>query len=72
MKVKFTLEEKESKALYQALKDIPINLCDFVDCPDVDGDICAYCPMRPIEANWDRGLEQLCQQTSEALKKIEG
>lgn len=72
MKVKFTLEEKESKAIRQALEDIPIRLCDFVDCPDMEGDACENCPMRPIQDNWDRGLELLCEQTSEALKKIEG
>lgn len=76
MKVKYTLEKTESQGIRQMLEDIPINLCGYVCCPDGngnnDGDACECCPMRPIQDNWGRGLELLCQQTSDALQKIEG
>lgn len=76
MKVKYTLEEKESKSLREILENIPTDLCHYVECPkgngNNDGDLCECCPMNPIQNNWIRGLEQLCEQTSEALKKIEG
>lgn len=71
MKVNFTLEEKERAAIGQMLEDIPIDICEYVDCPDcIDGQ-CDFCPLLPISENWSRGLEQLCQQTCEALKKLE-
>lgn len=76
MKVKYTLEKTESKDIRQMLDDIPIDLCDYVSCPDGngnnDGDPCECCPMNLIQDNWYRGLQRLCQQTSEALKEIEG
>ena len=76
MKVKYTLEKTESQGIRQMFEDIPINLCDYVCCPDGngnnEGDTCECCPMRPIKDNWCRGLELLCEQTNEALKKIEG
>ena len=75
MKVKYTLEKTESQSIHQILEDIPTDLCCYVDCPEGngnnDGDLCECCPINPIRDNWIRGLEQLCQQTSEALKKIE-
>ena len=76
MKVKYTLEKAESQSIREELDRIPLRLCDYVDCPEGngnnDGDACECCPMRLIQDNWSRGLEQLCQQTSDALKKIEG
>lgn len=72
MKVKFTLEEKESQGIRQMLEDIPIDLCAYVNCPDMEGDCCENCPLRSIQEHWHRGLEQLCQQTCDALEKIEG
>lgn len=76
MKVKYTLEKTESQGIRQMLEDIPIDLCGYVCCPDgncnEDGDPCECCPMRPIQEKWGRGLELLCQQTCDALKKIEG
>ena len=72
MKVKFTLEKDESQKIRQMLDDIPIDLCEYVNCPDELGGNCDACPLLAISNNWSRGLEQLCQQTSDALKKIEG
>jgi hypothetical protein len=72
MKAKFMLEKDESQKIRQMLDDIPIDLCRYVNCPDeLDGN-CDACPLLDISDNWSRGLEQLCQQTSDALKKIEG
>ena len=72
MKVKYTLEKTESQSIRQMIDDIPTDLCDYVDCPEeLDGN-CDTCPLLAISNNWSRGLEQLCQQTSDALKKIEG
>ena len=76
MKVKYTLEKTESQGIRQMLEDIPTDLCGYVNCPEGNGndngDTCECCPMRLIQDTWCRGLEQLCQQTSDALKKIEG
>lgn len=76
MKVKYTLEKTESQGIRQMLEDIPIDLCAYVCCPEGngnnDGDTCECCPLKPIQDNWYRGLEQLRQQTSDALKNIEG
>ena len=76
MKVKYTLEKTESQGIRQMLEGIPTNLCGYVDCPDGngnnDGDLCECCPMSLINEKWNRGLEQLCKQTSDALKNIEG
>lgn len=72
MKAKYTLEKTESQSIRQMLDDVPIDLCRYVTCPDeLDGN-CDACPLLAISDNWSRGLEQLCQQTSDALKKIEG
>lgn len=72
MKVKFILEKDESQKIRQVLDTVPIDLCEYVDCPkELDGN-CDACPLLAISENWNRGLEQLCQQTSDALKKIEG
>ena len=76
MRVKYTLEKAESQSIHQMLKDIPTDLCCYVDCPEGNGndvgDTCECCPMRIIKDNWNKGLELLCKQTIEALKKIEG
>jgi len=72
MKAKFILEKDESHKIRQMLDDIPIDLCRYVTCPDeLDGN-CDACPLLAISDSWSRGLELLCDQTSEALKKIEG
>jgi hypothetical protein len=53
-------------------EDIPIDLCEYVDCPrELDGN-CDACPLLAISNNWSNGLRQLCQQISDELKKIEG
>lgn len=76
MKVKYTLEKTESQDIRQMFENIPDDLCKYVCCPEGNGndngDTCECCPMRVIQENWSRGLERLCEQTSEALKKIEG
>jgi hypothetical protein len=72
MKAKFTLEKTESQSIRQMLEDIPIDLCGYVNCPkEIEGN-CDACPLLAISNSWSKGLEQLCQQTSDALKKIEG
>ena len=72
MKTKFTLEKDESQKIRQMLDDVPIDLCRYVTCPEALDGNCDACPLLAISENWSRGLEQLCQQTSDALKKIEG
>lgn len=71
MKVKFTLEEKESKGLYQALEDIPVSLCDFVDCPGMDGNACENCPMAAIEEKWLNMHERIQEEILPMIKEIE-
>lgn len=71
MKVKFTLEKEESQKIRQMLEDIPIDICQYITCPNELGGNCDACPFLAISENWSRGVEQLCQQTSDALKKIE-
>ena len=72
MKTKFILEKTESQKIRQMLDDIPIDLCTYVCCPDeLDGN-CDVCPLLAISNHWAKGLELLCQQTSDELKKIEG
>ena len=72
MKVKFTLDKTESQGIRQMLEDIPLDLCAYVACPkELEGN-CDSCPLLAISDNWSKGLELLCQQTSDALKKIEG
>jgi hypothetical protein len=72
MKVKYTLEKTESQGIRQMLDNIPMDLCDYVTCPDELYGNCDACPLLAISSNWSKGLERLCEQTSEALKKIEG
>lgn len=71
MKVKFTLEEKESKAIRQALEDIPIDLCGFVDCPDMEGDTCENCPMAAIQQKWQNMHKRILEEILPMLKQIE-
>lgn len=71
MKVKFTLEEKESKSLYQVLENIPTNLCDYVDCPDMDGDACENCPMAIIQLKWSRARDIMHKEIPPMIKEIE-
>ena len=72
MKVNFTLEKTESQSIRQMLEDIPVDLCSYVACPDELEGNCENCPLLSISENWSRGLQQLCQQTCDALKKIGG
>lgn len=71
MKVKFTLEEKESKSLRQALEDIPTDLCCFVDCPDMEGDACENCPMMAIQHKWDKMHERILEEILPMIHRIE-
>lgn len=71
MKVKFTLEEKESKGLRQALEDIPVSLCNFVNCPDMDGNACENCPMTAIEKKWQNMHEHIQEEILPMIKEIE-
>lgn len=71
MKVKFTLEERESKNLREVLDDIPIDLCIFVDCPDVDGNACENCPMATINDRWRDMHERIQEEILPLIKKIE-
>lgn len=71
MKVKFTLEEKESKAIRQTLEDIPIDLCGFVDCPDMEGDACENCPMAAIQHKWQTMHKRILEEILPMLKQIE-
>lgn len=72
MKVNFTLEAEESHKIRQMLEDIPIDLCDYVKCPEALNGNCDVCPLLNIANNWSKGVELLCLQTSEALKKLGG
>lgn len=71
MKVKFTLEETESKALFQALEDISIDLCSYVDCPDMEGDACENCPMATINQKWQNMCERIQEEIVPMIKEIE-
>lgn len=71
MKVKFTLEEKESKSLRQALEDIPTDLCAFVDCPDMEGNACENCPMAVINQKWQNMHERIQEEILPMIKEIE-
>lgn len=71
MKVKFTLEEKESKSLRQALEDIPTDLCGFVDCPDMEGNTCENCPMAAINQKWQNMHERIQEEILPMIKEIE-
>jgi hypothetical protein len=72
MKVKFTLEEEESKAICQALENIPVDLCGFVDCPDMDGDACENCPMAAIQHKWIEFHDRIREEFLPMIKRIEG
>lgn len=72
MKVKFILEEKESKSLRQALEDISVDLCDFVDCPNIDGDACKNCPMAAINQKWQNMRNRIQEEILPMIKEIEG
>ena len=72
MKVKFTLEEEESKSLRQALEDIPTDLCGFVNCPDMEGDACENCPMMAIQHKWEEFHDHIYKEILPMIKKIEG
>ena len=71
MKVKFTLEEKESKAIYQALNSIPIDLCSFVDCPTMDGNACENCPMMAINQKWQKIYDRIPEELLPMIQQLE-
>lgn len=71
MKVKFTLDERESINLRQALEDIPVDLCSFVYCPDMDGNACENCPMATINDRWQDMHERIQEEILPLIKKIE-
>ena len=48
MKVKFTIDKDESKALRQVLEDMPTDLCDNIDCPEGCLEECIGCDACPI------------------------
>lgn len=72
MKVKFTLEEEESKSLRQALEDIPTDLCGFINCPDMEGDACENCPMMAIQHKWTEFHVGIQKEILPMIEKIEG
>jgi hypothetical protein len=71
MKVKFTLETKESLSLYQVLEDIPTDLCCFVNCPDMEGNACENCPMAAINQKWQNMHERIQEEILPMIKEIE-
>ena len=72
MKVKFTLEEKESQSLRQALEDIPVDLCRFVNCPNMSGNACENCPMAAVDEKWQRMHENIREEILPMIKALEG
>lgn len=72
MKVKFTLEKKEGESLRQVLDNIPIDLCGFVDCPDMDGNACENCPMTAINQKWHDIYCRIPAELLPMIKEIEG
>lgn len=71
MKVKFTLEEKESKAILEALDSIPTDLCEFVDCPNMDGNACENCPMVAINQKWQNIYDRIPEELLPMIKQLE-
>lgn len=72
MKVKFILEEKESKSLREVLNNIPTDLCSFIVCPAMDGNACENCPMTAIQQKWDKMHERILEEILPMINKIEG
>ena len=70
MKVEYTLTKTEYDNIEQMFEDIPIRLCDFVECPECEGDECENCPLRSISEQWEDGLTKLCWSINERLKAI--
>ena len=71
MKVKYTLEKTESQGIHQMLEDIPVDLCTFVHCPEVEGDACENCPMTTINHKWNNIHDRILHEIIPMLKKIE-
>ena len=71
MKVKFTLEEQEGRALREALDNIPHDLCAFVDCPDMDGNACENCPMAALNQKWQNLHERIPDEILPMIKQLE-
>ena len=70
MKVQYTLTKEEYNNIQQMFEDIPIRLCDYVKCPDCEGDACENCPLRSIDELWENGLSKLCWSINERLEAI--
>lgn len=70
MKVEYTLTKTEYDNIEQMFEDIPIRLCDYVECPNCEGDACENCPLRSISEQWEDGLTKLCWSINERLKAI--
>lgn len=71
MKVKFTLEEEENKALRQALEDIPTCFCGLVACPDMDGNACDNCPIATINYKMQNICDCIEKEILPMLKEME-
>jgi hypothetical protein len=70
MKVEYTLTKTEYDSIEQMFEDIPINLCDYVKCPECEGDACVNCPLNSISEQWYNGLTDLVGSVNERLKAI--
>lgn len=70
MKVEYSLTKEEYNNIEQMFEDIPINLCDYVECPNGVENACERCPLRSISEQWENGLENLCDSINERLATI--
>jgi hypothetical protein len=70
MKVEYTLTKTEYDNIEQMFENIPIRLCDYVECPECEGDACENCPLRSISEDWENGLSELCWSIGARLKAI--
>ena len=71
MKVQYTLTKEENDNIQQMFENIPIRLCDYVKCPDCEGDACENCPLFSISEKWENGLYELCGTINTLLKPIQ-
>ena len=68
MKVEYSLTKAEYDNIQQMFEDIPIDLCDYVECPTGE---CVNCPLRIISEQWFGGLTNLCRTVNERLATIQ-
>ena len=63
MKVKFTLEKEESKALRQILEDMPVDVCSCINhCPEdnAGNDMgCEGCPIQKINDIFEKARKDV-------------